>query len=123
MKYILTVSLLIPLVLICGVAFAAGTGDTVKAAEIPEWVILVLGAILPWIYQKIVRSFPGWLKYLIVWGSSALVAVACMLIFYRLSPAEILRNVALLWATMQTIYNLWVKPAVAARKQARMAAR
>lgn len=112
-----TVLLLVPL------TFAAGTGDTARTAEIPEWLILVLGAILPWIYQKIVWRLPGWLKYLIVWGSSALVAVACMLIFYRLSPAEILRNVALLWATMQTIYNLWVKPAVAARKNARMLAK
>lgn len=77
--------------------------------QLPEWAIVILGAVLPFVYQSFLSKLPAWLKFVITWGTSGTIALAAMLLIWHIAPADLLRNVALLWATMQIVYQLFVK--------------
>lgn len=76
----------------------------------PDWLWAVLGVILPLIYQTFVGKLPGFVKFLVSWGISAVLVIAVGLIFLHYTPGQIVVNFAWLVACMQAVYSLMVKP-------------
>lgn len=78
--------------------------------QLPEWFWVVGGAILPVIYQAVLSKLPGWLKFVVTWGVSALLVIVVSLLVFGWNLPALLSHLAWVLATMQAVYSLFVKP-------------
>jgi len=78
----------------------------------PAWLWAALSIVLPVLYQGFFSKFPGWLKFILCWGASALIVVAVgVLALHYTTPGQFLAAFAWLVAAIQAVYELLVKPA------------
>lgn len=77
----------------------------------PIWLWTILGVVLPIVYQSFIAKMPGFYKFVITWGFSALIVVIVGLLFLHYSPAQLLGAFAWVIAATQAVYHLLVKPA------------
>jgi len=83
----------------------------------PGWLWVVLGAVLPIIYQTFLSKLPGYLKFTLSWGLSAAVVVLVGFVFLHYSPGQFLMAFVWVVGAMQAVYSLMVKPAVKALRR------
>ncbi len=106
---------LIALALVSAVSIAvAQDAVTGQPPGFPDWFWLVLGAVLPWLYQVLLSPLPGWARFVLSWGLSAAISVLVGVVFLHYGLSELLRNFAWLVAASQAVYELLVKPAAKA---------
>lgn len=89
---------------------------------LPDWTIILLGVVLPWVYKTLMSKLPSIIRQPIAWVGSAGVAVGLGFAFlgWR-SFADILRNIPWLIIAMEFVYHTLVKPL--ARRAASKAAK
>lgn len=107
------------LVLTVGTLFAAGavTGAPDKVttptppAGWPDWLVLVLGAVLPVVFQLFLSRLPGPVKALLCYlvGGAIGLAVGFLALGWK-TPWDALRNIGYLWACMSFVYSFVIKP-------------
>jgi len=95
-------------------AFVSAAGE--PPPGIPSWVMLILGAALPVLFQLFLPRLPSWLKPIVAYGASGLLALALGFCFlgWR-SWRDILVNIPWLWAMMQFVYDIIVSRIARAR--------
>ncbi len=77
----------------------------------PAWLWAALSVLLPVLYQSFLGRFPGWLKFILCWGISAIIVVVVGFVsLHYTSPAQFLVAFAWLVASIQAVYSLLVKP-------------
>ena len=77
----------------------------------PTWIVAILGVALPWVYQAFLRRLPGWLKFVISYALSAGVVLLLSVTVLKLGNLEAwLAALGTLWAAVQFVYSLLVKP-------------
>ncbi|MBM3314976.1 hypothetical protein FJY71_03930 [candidate division WOR-3 bacterium] len=92
---------------------AAGPGAGEPPAGWPDWVVWLLAAALPFVFQFLLGRLPGPVKVVICYALGAAVGIAIgFLVHGWTSWLDILRNTAWLWSGMTFVYGLIVKPAV-----------
>lgn len=107
MKRRLSVLVLALLVGLVAVAWAA-TGK--PPPGLPDWLILVLAVLLPWVFQTFICKLPSILKLPVSYLLATLLAVVCGFVFLGWKNlGDIVRNLPWLWAVMQFVYELLVK--------------
>jgi hypothetical protein len=80
---------------------------------IPNGWIIVLGVVLPVLYQLFISKLPGVWKAVITYGLSALIAIACsVLVLHLHNIGDVLTNIAWIWAAGGAIYQLFIKTGV-----------
>lgn len=90
----------------------AGLSMAAKSApELPEWFIVLLGVLLPFVFQTFICRLPAWLKPVVSYGLAGAIAVGCGFAFagWR-SILDVVRNLAWLYATVQFVYDIMVRP-------------
>jgi len=104
--------LLLPLML---AAVAVSCIAATKSTPLPEWFVAVLGFVLPWVFATFISKLPAWTRAPVCYAIAAAVAIAAGFLWcgWR-SAGDIVRNVVWLWATMQFVYDLFVRRAVPA---------
>lgn len=77
----------------------------------PDWLIVILGAILPWVFQILLGKLPGSVKMVIAYavGGGIGIGVGFLVLGWK-GWIDVLRNIAYLWASMQFIYTMVIKP-------------
>lgn len=94
--------------------------------ELPDWFVVALGAVLPWVFATFIARLPGWLRPVVTYGAAAVVAVAAGFLFagWR-SIGDVLANLAWLFAVLQFVYDLMVRPTrrLLAERSSRLAER
>lgn len=87
----------------------ATTGE--PPGGVPDWIILLLGAGLPWVYKTLMSKLPSIIRQPVAWVLSTGVAVGLGFAFlgWR-SIGDILRNIPWLIIAMEFVYHTLVKP-------------
>lgn len=110
---------LLLLSLTAGVVFAAGaevgipdkTDIPIPPQGWPDWLVLFLGAVLPFIFQFLFSKLPTAIKAPICYGVGG--GIGLIIGFTVLgwkNYFDVLRNLGYLWACMSFVYGLMVKP-------------
>ena len=87
----------------------------------PDWLTAALAVVLPILYQKLYSKLPGFVKWLVTWGTSAIITVVVGVVFLHYnSPGQFLAAYAWLLAACQFVYQLLVKPAAARARLAKL---
>jgi len=104
--------LLLPLML---AAVALSVCAATKTTPLPDWFVAVLGIALPWLFATFIEKLPAWTRAPVCYAIAAAVGIAAGFIWcgWR-SLGDVLRNVVWLWATMQFVYDLFVRRTVKA---------
>jgi hypothetical protein len=77
----------------------------------PEWLIPALSVVLSFVYQKFVKNLPGTTKFLLTWGLSGVITLVLVVLIYHVQGiGDILKYLTWMWACMQFVYQLFVKP-------------
>ena len=107
MKRRMSVLVLSLLVLLVTAAWAA-TGK--PPPGLPDWLILVLAVVLPWLFQTFICRLPSVLKLPVAYCLATVIAVVCGFVFlgWR-NMGDLVRNLPWLWAVMQFFYEMLVK--------------
>ena len=106
------------MVALFAVAFLAAEGE--PPGELPSWFVVVLGALLPWVFQTFICRLPSWLKPIVAYGLSGGMAIGAGFLFAGwTSFRDILVNLPWLWACLQFVYDLLVTRVVRAREAAK----
>jgi multisubunit Na+/H+ antiporter MnhF subunit len=109
-------ALLPALVVLWLLAFLSATGE--PPPGVPSWAMLLLGAVLPVLFQLFLPRLPSWLKPIVAYGASGLLALGLGFCFlgWR-SWRDILVNIPWLWAMLQFVYDIIVSRIARARKK------
>ena len=76
----------------------------------PSWLWVVLGAVLPVIYQTFLSKLPGFLKFTVSWGITALIVVLVGVVVLHYNAGQFFTAFVWVVAAMQAVYRLMVKP-------------
>jgi hypothetical protein len=77
----------------------------------PDWLVPILAVVLPWAYQWLLKNAAGPIKFLVTWGTSGALAFAIAVFVFKVhNIGDIIAHILWIWAAMQFVYSLWVKP-------------
>jgi hypothetical protein len=91
-------------------ALALSVCGATRTTPLPEWFIAVLGIALPWIFATFINKLPSWTRAPVCYAIAAVIGIVAGFVWcgWR-NLGDVLRNIVWLWATMQFVFDLFVR--------------
>lgn len=115
MKVALALLLLVGLTALVVAAIPTQPNDSTQPTEGPEWfpwwLTSILSVLFPFLSQYVLSKLPGPVKQLVSWAVAAgITIVVGVFVLGIRNPLDIIRNLAILIAGIQAVYQWITKP-------------